>query len=138
MLGTLYTQAHRLTWVGFAGAVGVGAIASAILVANNLRDIPGDRKTGKITLAVRMGDRGTRGLYVLLVLVALAMVGVVAMAWPQALLALLAFGVLWKPLWLLAGGATGADLVPVLAMTGVFEIAYAVLLAVGIAWGSAG
>ncbi|HEY3535764.1 MAG TPA: 1,4-dihydroxy-2-naphthoate polyprenyltransferase [Pedococcus sp.] len=138
VLGTLYTQAHRLTWVGLAGAVGVGAIASAILVANNLRDIPGDRKTGKITLAVRLGDKGTRILYVVLVLVALAMVGVVAMAWPQALLAVLAFGLLWKPLRLLVGGASGADLVPVLAMTGAFEITYAVLLAVGIAWGSAG
>ena len=60
-LGTLYTQAHRLTWVGLAGAVGVGAIASAILVANNLRDIPTDRESGKLTLAVRLGDRAPGG-----------------------------------------------------------------------------
>ena len=49
---------------------GSGAIASAILVANNLRDIPTDRESGKLTLAVRLGDRGTRMLYVALVVVA--------------------------------------------------------------------
>ena len=71
-LGTLYTQAGRVTGVGALGAVGVGAIASAILVANNLRDIPTDRATGKNTLAVRLGDRGTRLLYAALILVAAA------------------------------------------------------------------
>ena len=69
-LGTLYTQAGELTWVGLACAVGVGAIASAILVANNLRDIPTDRESGKLTLAVRLGDRGTRVFYVLLLVIA--------------------------------------------------------------------
>jgi 1,4-dihydroxy-2-naphthoate octaprenyltransferase len=134
-LGTLYTQAHTLTGAGLAGAVGVGAIASAILVANNLRDIPTDRESGKRTLAVRLGDGRTRALYAALVLVALVMTVVVAIAlqapWP--LLALLALGLLWKPLQALRSGATGRDLVAVLAATGAFEIAYAVLLAVGFA-----
>jgi 1,4-dihydroxy-2-naphthoate octaprenyltransferase len=134
-LGTLYTQAHTLTGASLAGAVGVGAIASAILVANNLRDIPTDRESGKRTLAVRLGDGRTRGLYVALVLVSVAMAVVVAVAlqapWP--LLALLALGLLWKPLQALRSGATGRDLVAVLAATGAFEIAYAVLLGVGFA-----
>jgi 1,4-dihydroxy-2-naphthoate polyprenyltransferase len=132
-LGTLYTQAKELTWVGLAAAVGVGAIASAILVANNLRDIPTDRASGKLTLAVRLGDRGTRLLYVLLVVVSVAAVVAIATLHPFALLALLAAGLLWKPLQALRGGATGPALVPVLAATGLFEIAYAVLLAAGIA-----
>ena len=62
-LGTLYTQAGALSWFGLLGAVGVGALASAILVANNLRDIPTDTEHGKRTLAVRLGDRRTRLLY---------------------------------------------------------------------------
>ena len=49
-----------LTAAGWSGAIGVGSLASAILVANNLRDIPTDREHGKRTLAVRMGERGTR------------------------------------------------------------------------------
>ena len=132
-LGTLYTQAGRVTGVGALGAVGVGAIASAILVANNLRDIPTDRATGKNTLAVRLGDRGTRLLYAALLLVALLAVVGMALTYPLALIALLAFGVAWRPLQLVRSGATGRSLVAVLAMTGLFEIAYAVLLATGLA-----
>ena len=131
-LGTLYTQAKELSWVGVAGAVGVGAIASAILVVNNLRDIPTDRESGKLTLAVRLGDKGTRWFYALLVLVAVVMVVVIALQHPVALVALISLGLLWKPLQTLRSGATGRDLVPVLAATGLFEIAYAVLLAAGI------
>ncbi len=132
-LGTLYTQAHTLSWLGLFGAVGVGAIASAILVANNLRDIPTDRESGKVTLAVRLGDRGTRILYVALVALALAMVVAISTQQVFALLALLSVAVIAKPLRALLAGATGRDLVPVLALTGIFEIAYAVLLAAGIA-----
>jgi 1,4-dihydroxy-2-naphthoate polyprenyltransferase len=131
-LGTLYTQAHQLTWAGVAAAVGVGALAAAILVVNNLRDIPTDRASGKMTLAVRLGDRRTRALYVLLVLLALAMVVVAAAYHLLALLALLALPLLWKPLQALRGGATGRELVPLLAATGLFELAYALLLAIGI------
>ncbi|MDR6863762.1 1,4-dihydroxy-2-naphthoate polyprenyltransferase [Phycicoccus sp. 3266] len=136
-LGTLYTQAGHLSWTGLALAVGVGAIASAILVANNLRDIPTDRENGKLTLAVRLGDRGTRLLYVGLLVVALAMVVVAALDQPWALLALLAFAMAWKPVQVLRSGATGRDLVPVLATTGLFEVAYAVLLAIGLVVGHA-
>lgn len=132
-LGTLYTQAHRLTWTGLACAVGVGAIATAILVANNLRDIPTDRESGKLTLAVRLGDRGTRALYVGLLVVAAVALVAVARDYPWALLGLLAFGIVGKPLKSLLSGATGRDLVPVLAATGLFEIGYAALLTVGIA-----
>jgi len=131
-LGTLYTQAGRLTATGALGAVGVGAIASAILVANNLRDIPTDRATGKMTLAVRLGDRGTRLLYAALLLVALLAVVGIAFGHPWALLALPAFGLAWKPLQVLRSGATGTGLVPVLAATGLFEVAYAVLLTTGL------
>jgi 1,4-dihydroxy-2-naphthoate octaprenyltransferase len=132
-LGTLYTQAHQVTWTGLACAIGVGAIASAILVANNLRDIPTDRESGKMTLAVRLGDRWTRVFYVVLLVIAAVALVSVARDYPWALLGLLAFGIVGKPLKSLLSGATGRDLVPVLAATGLFEIGYAVLLTVGIA-----
>jgi 1,4-dihydroxy-2-naphthoate octaprenyltransferase len=132
-LGTLYTQAGEVTGVGVLGAVGVGAIASAILVANNLRDIPTDRATGKNTLAVRLGDRGTRLLYAALLLVALLAVVGIAFTHPLALIALPAFGLAWRPLQVVRSGATGRDLVAVLAATGLFEVAYAALLAAGLA-----
>jgi 1,4-dihydroxy-2-naphthoate polyprenyltransferase len=131
-LGTLWTQAGEVTPAGLLGAVGVGATASAILVANNLRDIPTDTEHGKRTLAVRLGDRRTRLLYVALVGVSVLCVLATAVGYPLALLALLALGVLWSPLQALRAGATGRDLIPLLSGTGVYELVYAVLLGVGI------
>ena len=132
-LGTLYTQAHRLDLAGLAGAVGVGALASAILVANNLRDIPTDRESGKRTLAVRLGDRATRVLYVALLVVAAVAVVVAAFAHVTALLALPAFWLARPLLKAVRSGARGRDLVPVLAGTGRLELVYAVLLTAGFA-----
>ena len=132
VLGTTYTQAHQLSAAAWAGAVGVGAIAAAILVANNLRDIPGDTVAGKRTLAVRLGDRRTRLLYVALLAVALGAVGWAAASVVTALLALASFALavpLVRRVW---GNATGRDLIPVLAGTGRFELAYAALLALGL------
>ena len=63
VLGTQYTQALRVDWVGVVLAVSTGALSSAVLVANNLRDIPTDAQSGKVTLAVRLGDARTRVLY---------------------------------------------------------------------------
>ena len=134
-LGTLYTQAAALSWFGILAAVGVGAIAAAILVANNLRDIPTDTEHGKRTLAVRLGDRDTRLLYT--GLIAASVLGLLGMAfWERWVL----LGLLAAPLGVRAArtvlrGTTGRELVPVLAGTGVYEIAYAVLAALGVVIG---
>jgi 1,4-dihydroxy-2-naphthoate octaprenyltransferase len=117
------------------GAVGVGALASAILVANNLRDIPTDREHGKRTLAVRMGERGTRAFYVALVAVAFVVTGLVSFTSPWALLALLAAPLLVRPMQAVLGGARGPGLIPALAGTGRFQLAWSALLAVGLALG---
>jgi 1,4-dihydroxy-2-naphthoate octaprenyltransferase len=119
------------------GAVGVGALASAILVANNLRDIPTDREHGKRTLAVRMGERGTRAFYVALVAVAFVVAGLVSFTSPWALLALLAAPLVVRPMQAVLGGATGHGLIPALAGTGRFQLAWSVLLALGLALGRA-
>ena len=68
--GTTYVIVERLTGLSVAAGVVTGALACALLVVNNLRDIPTDRAAGKRTLAVRMGDSPTRVLYVALVVVA--------------------------------------------------------------------
>ena len=131
-LGTTYTQALSLSPASIAGAVGVGAIASAILVANNLRDIPTDRSHGKRTLAVRLGAARTRGLYAALVAVALVCVLVAGLIHPSALVALLSFVLAFPLLRRVMHGALGKDLVPVLSGTGRFELVYAALLALGL------
>jgi 1,4-dihydroxy-2-naphthoate octaprenyltransferase len=132
-LGTTYTQALSVSPAAIAGAVGVGAIASAILVANNLRDIPTDQDHGKRTLAVRLGQPRTRTLYAALLALALACVLVAGVIHPSALIALVSFVLAIPLLRRVLGGALGKDLVPVLSGTGRFELVYGSLLALGLA-----
>jgi len=135
-LGTMATMTPP-TAAGWWGAIGVGALASAILVANNLRDIPTDREHGKRTLAVRMGESGTRAFYVVLVAVAFVMTGLAALTSPWALLAVLAAPLVVRPMQAVIGRATGAGLILALAGTGQFQLAWSLLLAVGLALGRA-
>jgi 1,4-dihydroxy-2-naphthoate octaprenyltransferase len=132
VLGTAYVQVEEITWLAVACATGVGALACAILVANNLRDIPTDSVTGKKTLAVVLGDTGTRRLYVLLLVVALG-----ALIWASAFtlwallgLAMVPFAV--RARQVVASGAKGLALIPVLRDTGLAELAYAAGLALGL------
>ena len=129
VVGTAYVQTETWEWPALYAAVGVGALACAILVVNNLRDIPTDTSTGKRTLAVVLGDERTRSLYLLLVLAAAA--AVVAVAVSTTWWALLGLGFvvpLLPALRTVRGGATGLALVPVLQQTGVGELAWAVLV----------
>jgi 1,4-dihydroxy-2-naphthoate octaprenyltransferase len=135
-LGTMATMTS-LTAAAWWGAIGVGALASAILVANNLRDIPTDREHGKRTLAVRMGERGTRVFYVALVAVAFVMTGLASFTSPWALLAVLAAPFAVRPMQAVVGGATGPGLIPALAGTGRFQLVWSALLALGLALGRA-
>lgn len=133
VLGTTYTQAGRLTWPAWVGAVAVGLIACALLMANNLRDIPTDALVGKRTLAVRLGDHRARRAYAVMVLLPVLLGVLCAFANPWALVVIL----LALPAGVLAFtvlvGARGIALVPVLAGTGVYELAFGVLLGLGLA-----
>jgi 1,4-dihydroxy-2-naphthoate octaprenyltransferase len=133
VLGTTYTQAGRVSWAALAAAVGTGALACAILVANNLRDVPTDAASGKLTLAVRLGDRRTRRLYAGLLMLAAVVALLAGFERPGAPLALASALAAVRPLRAVLGGAQGRDLLPVLADTGRLELFYAVLLAVGLA-----
>ena len=90
--GTHYVQAGRWTAGSLWAGVGLGSLSTAVLVANNLRDVPTDREAGKRTLAVIVGPTGSRVEYGLLLLLAAAVppVGVLAFDWPAAALAALA------------------------------------------------
>lgn len=132
VLGTTYVQAERLTWVALGGGIACGALACAILVTNNLRDIPTDTASGKRTLAVLLGDRRSRLLYPTLVVLALLVPVALAPAVPTALLALLAVPLAVGPVARVRDGAIGLDLVPVLAGTGRLQLVFGILLGLGL------
>src|SRR6185312_2664607 len=84
VLGTSVTQSGTVSAPGIVGAVGVGLLACAVLVVNNLRDIPSDTVAGKRTLAVALGDRDTRRLYVACVLLPLGLSALAGTrSWPM-------------------------------------------------------
>ena len=112
-------------WIAPALLAGtaIGALACAILVANNLRDIPTDTVAGKMTLAVRLGDKNTRRFYVLLTLLALgALVATAALTIWWALLGLVFLAPVIAGVRVVLSGATGPGLIPVLQKTGVAEL----------------
>jgi 1,4-dihydroxy-2-naphthoate octaprenyltransferase len=138
--GSAYVQVERVPNAAWWASVPVGLLAVAILVANNLRDIPTDAVAGKRTLAVRLGDRRTRALYRLCigaafgavivgVLVDLADEGSGLPTW--SLLSLAAMPLAVRPLRTV-GDAAGRALVPVLVATARLQLAFGALLALGL------
>lgn len=130
VVGTFYVQALTITWASVVGGIAVGVLACAILVANNLRDIPTDVQHGKLTLAVRLGDSRTRALYVSLISIGLLLTPVIAALaeQPTAVFAIAAFPLGISSVHAVRSGAAGAALVPVLKRTGLLLGVYGVLL----------
>jgi 1,4-dihydroxy-2-naphthoate octaprenyltransferase len=126
VLGTQYVQSGRISVTGVVVAVAVGAFSSAVLVANNLRDIPTDREAGKHTLAVRLGDARTRVLYQTLVAVPLLVSVGVGITRPLMLLGLIAVPLLIGPVRRIRAKAAGLALIPVLRDTGLAMLLWAV------------
>nr|CAS02551.1 putative integron gene cassette protein [uncultured bacterium] len=135
VLGTQYTQALRVDRVGLALAVAMGALSSAVLVANNLRDTPTDRESGKITLAVRLGDTRTRLLYQALLITALMLTLVLMLATPWCAVGLVALPLAVRAVRPVRGGLGGKDLIPVLRDTGLTMLVWAVAVALALALG---
>ena len=134
-VGTTYVAIEHVPWVAWPAACGVGFLACALLVVNNLRDIPTDTASGKRTLAVRIGDHATRWLYVVLVAGAFVLALVCALDRPWSALAVLAGAVAIVPVRRVFSGAVGRDLIAVLGGTGRVQLAYGALLALGLALG---
>jgi 1,4-dihydroxy-2-naphthoate octaprenyltransferase len=135
-VGTTYVVIEGFpghAWV--AGSV-AGFLACALLVVNNLRDIPTDRTAGKRTLAVRLGDGRTRWLYVGAIATAAALIIVIAVAWRAwAAISLAGFVIAVPPVRIVRQKAMGRQLIPVLAGTARTQLVVGLLLALGLALG---
>jgi 1,4-dihydroxy-2-naphthoate polyprenyltransferase len=138
--GSAYVQVETVPIAAWWASVPIGLLAVAILVANNLRDIPTDAVAGKQTLAVRLGDARTRALYRVCVVVAFGAVvfGVVVEALDEgsglpswSLFALGAAAAAIRP-FERVGRAAGRELVPVLVDTARLQVAFGALLALGL------
>ncbi len=133
--GTTYVLVEHLTGLAIAAGVAVGFVTCALLVVNNLRDIPTDREAGKRTLAVRLGDGKTRWLYTAMVVAAFVVaLGSARVRWP-ALLVLAAVPLAVVPVRQLRHGAAGRELIGVLGATARLQLGFGIAFALGLALG---
>jgi 1,4-dihydroxy-2-naphthoate octaprenyltransferase len=134
-VGSTFVQTESITALALAASIPIGFLATALLVVNNLRDIPGDTQSGKRTLAVRIGDQRTRVLYVALLVGAVLQVPFVAglHSRPVGALALAAIPFAQRPVTAVLSGARGPALIPVLVATGRVQLIFGSLFALGIA-----
>jgi 1,4-dihydroxy-2-naphthoate octaprenyltransferase len=134
VIGTFYVQALTVTTSSVIAACGVGFLSCAILVTNNLRDIPGDTVSGKRTLAVRLGESRTRALFLALVIGAAICVIVLTVTYSRsAVLALASFALAVTPVRIVMSGARGRDLIAALKGTGTLVLVYGIVLGLGLA-----
>ncbi len=131
-LGTTYTQAGAVNAPAIVGAISTGIFAMALLMANNVRDIPTDREHGKLTLAVRLGEDMARVSYVMMLALALLLPVFLVYDYPWVLLVLVLIPLTLMPSWLMLKGKKRKSLIPVLKQTGILNLLFSVLFAAGL------
>jgi 1,4-dihydroxy-2-naphthoate octaprenyltransferase len=133
--GTYYVQALSLSPVVILAAIPVGALTTAILVVNNLRDIDTDRATGKRTLAVITGPLATRLEYVLLLVLAYAsplLLWAAGLASAWVLLPWLTLPLALRLVQVISSAAEGPPLNRALAGTANLDLLFSLLFAIGL------
>lgn len=132
VVGTCYVQSGTITLAAFIASIGVGTLACAVLVTNNLRDLPSDQQAGKNTLAVRIGVQRTRTLYVVCIITT-AITTLITAALTSWLVLLALVILIIAPIRLILSGATGPALIPALKQTGLLVLFYGLGLGILIA-----
>jgi 1,4-dihydroxy-2-naphthoate octaprenyltransferase len=132
--GMVLSSTTNFSLVLFGVAAAVGCLATALLVINNLRDIPSDTESGKRTLAVKLGDKRTRLLYVVLIVLPFVIIPVVCGLGGRPLGAMALFAIVFanQPVLQVLQGAKGPALIPVLGQTGRLQLVFGILLSVGL------
>ena len=131
--GTTYVLLERLDWFAVLCGVPVGLWAVALLVANNLRDIDGDAAAGKRTLAVRLGERRTRLMYMAVLEGSYAAALVASITGRAAAAAVVGAPFAVGAVRRVLRGASGFELIPVLGATARVQLASGLAMAAGIA-----
>ncbi|MEN9687677.1 MAG: hypothetical protein RL381_689 [Actinomycetota bacterium] len=131
-IGSYYVQTLSISTGVIAASISMGALSCALLAMNNLRDLPGDARVGKKTLAVRLGDKRYRQFFVALLL--LAFFPLLFIGNPLALLALATAPQAYAIAREVLAGTAGEALIPLLGRTGQLQLHFALTLALALSF----
>ncbi len=131
-VGSYFVQSEKITWQSFLVAVPIGTLSCAILAVNNLRDLPKDALAYKKTLAVRIGDRNARKMFVGLILIAHFSAALSAFISPWSLATIVFLPISAKICRNVINGAQGAALIPILGKVGKLQLLIAATLAIAL------
>ena len=131
-VGSYFVQSEKITWQSFLVAVPIGTLSCAILAVNNLRDLPKDALAHKKTLAVRIGDRNARKMFVGLILIAHFSAALSAFISPWSLATIVFLPISAKICRNVINGAQGAALIPILGKVGKLQLLIAATLAIAL------
>ena len=129
-MGTFYVQTESVTFQSALASIPIGALACAILAVNNIRDREKDFLVGKRTLAVRLGDRYAR--YLFLFLIISAHTAAIATTFPWGALSLLAAPISLSVSRKVLKGAHGKELIPLLGATGKLQLLFAIIFSIAL------
>ena len=129
-VGSFYVQAEEITGKSILAGVIVGSLACAILVINNVRDRAKDEVAGKLTLAVRLGDKRSRIIYTVLVIAPYLLTA--GFGTPWTLLTLLTLPMTISILKALRSGIQGVDLIALLGRTGKLQMLFSLALSLAL------
>lgn len=132
VVGTAYVLAGEITLLAWVSAIPVGALACALLVINNLRDRANDAIVNKMTMAVRLGDRNSRALFIVLMLTPFVFAVAAIPMRPWSWLAIAALPLAIYTSRYVAAGAMGVELIRGLKLTGQVQLLFALFFTLGL------
>lgn len=131
--GSTYVQHREITVAAWWGSLAMGLFACAVLLVNNIRDVPTDARMGKRTLAVRVGAERARIIFVLAVVGAYVSIGAISVTFPWAVLGVVTLPLAWSPVRIVMCRTDPASLVSALIRVARLELLTAVALSIGLA-----
>ncbi len=131
-IGSYFVQSHRISWASLLVSLPVGSLSCSLLAINNLRDLPKDSLVGKKTLAVRLGDKRARVMFIALLALADVAALVATLITPWALITLLFLPMSANIAKGVRAGASGAKLIPILGQVGKLQLFLSTSLAIAL------
>ena len=135
-IGTAYVQIGFVDLNSVLGGIAAGSFAAAVLMVNNIRDLETDKASSKKTLAVRMGAKWAKRLFIFMIWFPFVILVYFSLLYPISLLAYAALFLVAPATLIVLTAKSAKELVLVLKLTSFASLTYALLLTLGLVVGA--